>query len=306
MRLTNLLKYVILTAEEKLAWRVKRKADFFMINGLAIWHYPTRNDLENVKFFADHGFNAVSMHGRAMAKVGMNETLGADFAAAIRENNMVLTAHSKLPLSHSEEEVAIFKRDVDAIAKWQKQYGLLEVLSFDVAQEVRDNVMPYIEYVLQYEQFGKIALEDFGVTADERAQIEPLKGNPRFGYLLDLGHMNIRIHGINTEPINLFRNSPSECPQTDKPGYNEFLQAFRSKEFPIFEIHLHNNDGVGDLHDFLERGTIDMQAIANILKEMNFKGVVTIETVPRLSGYFYPEADDKIMETFAYWKNCIK
>lgn len=277
-----------------------------MINGLAIWHYPTRNDLENVRFFADHGFEAVSMHGRAMAKVGMNETLGADFAAVIREKNMILTAHSKLPLSHSEEEIALFKRDIDAIAKWQKQYGLLEVLSFDVAQEVRDNVMPYIDYVLQYEQFGKVALEDFGVTEDERAQIEPLKGNSRFGYLIDIGHMNIRIRGLNTEPINLFRNSSSECPKTDNPGYDEFLQAFRSKEFPIFEIHLHNNDGAGDLHDFLERGTIDMQAIANILKEMDFEGVVTIETVPRLAGYFYPEADDKIMETFAYWKNCIK
>ncbi len=277
-----------------------------MINGLAIWHYPTRNDLENVRFFADHGFEAVSMHGRAMAKVGMNEALGADFASVIREKKMVLTAHGKLPLSHSEEDVAIFKRDIDAIAKWQKQYGLLEVLSFDVAQEVRDDVMPYVAYVLQYEQFGKIALEDFGVTEEERAQIEPLKKEPRFGYLLDIGHMNIRMHGVNTEPINLFRNSPSECPKTDAPGYDEFLQAFRSKEFPIFEIHLHNNDGVGDLHGFLENGTIDMQAFANVLKEMGYNGIVTIETVPRLAGYFYPEADDKIMETFAYWKNCIK
>ena len=277
-----------------------------MINGLAIWHYPTRNDVENAAFFADNGFGSVSMHGRAMAKVGMNEELGEAFASVIHEKGLVLTAHSKLPLKHTEEEVAIFKRDIDAIAKWQKKYGLLEVLSFDVAQDVRDNVMPYIEYVLGYEQFGKVALEDFGVTEDERAQIEPLKGNPRFGYLLDLGHMNIRIHGVNTEPINLFRNSPTECPQTTNPGYNEFLQAFRSKEFPIFEIHLHNNDGVGDLHQFLDVGTIDMKAIADILKGMNYQGVVTIETVPRLAGYFYPEADEKILETFAYWKNCIK
>ena len=277
-----------------------------MVNGLAIWHYPHRNDLENLRFFAKNGFEGVSMHGRAMAKVGMNEELSEAFASVIKETNLVLTAHSKLPLSHSEEEVAIFKRDIDAIAKFQKKYGLLEVLSFDVAQEVRDHVMPYIEYVLQYEQFGKIALEDFGVTEDERAQIEPLKGNKRFGYLLDLGHMNIRIHGINTEPINLFRNSPSECPQTEKPAYAEFLQAFRSKEFPIFEIHLHNNDGIGDLHNFLEIGTIDMKDIARILKEMDFQGVVTIESVPRLQGYHYPESDEKILETFAYWQSLLK
>ncbi len=277
-----------------------------MVNGLAIWHYPRRNDLENIRFFAENGFGAVSMHGRAMAKVGMNEALGEAFASLIRETKLVLTAHGKLPLTHSEQEIAIFKRDIDAIAGWQKKYGLLEVLSFDVAQEVRDNVMPYIEYVLGYEQFGKIALEDFGVTEAERAQIEPLKGNGRFGYLIDIGHMNIRIHGKNTEPIHLFRNSPSECPQCENPGYREFLKAIRSKEFPIFEIHLHNNDGVGDLHGMLENGTIDMHAIADVLKELHYDGIVTIETVPRLCGYEGDEADEKILETFAYWKNCIR
>ena len=39
-----------------------------MKNGLAIWHYNHRTDAENAKFFADNGFNAVSMHGRAMTK----------------------------------------------------------------------------------------------------------------------------------------------------------------------------------------------------------------------------------------------
>jgi hypothetical protein len=53
--------------ERKLAGG-KTKRRIFMINGLAIWHYPTRNDLENVRFFAENGFGAVSMHGRAMAK----------------------------------------------------------------------------------------------------------------------------------------------------------------------------------------------------------------------------------------------
>ena len=278
-----------------------------MINGLAIWHYPHRNDLQNLEFFADNGFGGVSMHGRAMAKVGMNEELGEAFAAVIREKKLVLTAHSKLPLTHSEEEVAIFKRDVDAIAKWQKKYGLLEVLSFDVAQDVRDNVMPYIEYVLGYEQFGKVALEDFGVTAEERAQIESLKGNPRFGYLLDLGHMNIRIHGVNTEPINLFRNSPSECPRCDNPGYNEFLRAFRSKEFPIFEMHLHNNDGENDIHLFLEDGPLDIPMIARVVRDIDFQGIMTIESAP---GFKFEcsgdDADEGILKTFDYWKECCR
>lgn len=276
-----------------------------MVNGLAIWHYPHRNDVENAKFFAENGFGGVSMHGRAMAKVGMNEELSEAFASVIQENHLVLTAHGKLPASHEEKDVEIFKHDIESIAKFQKKYGLLEVLSFDVPVEIRDNVLPYIEYVLKHEEFGKIAVEDFGLTEEERKQIEPLKGNSRFGYLLDIGHMNVRLRGKGTENI-LFFNSPSECPQSEEPGVTEFLQAFRSKEFPVFELHLHNNDGATDGHNFLENGSLDMRIIAEVLKKIAYDGIVTIESVPRLQGFHYPESDEKIIKTLEYWKNLIK
>ena len=277
-----------------------------MINGLAIWHYPHRNDLENVRFFAENGFASVSMHGRAMTKVCMDEALSAEFAALVREKGIVLTAHGKLPSSHDAADVAEFQSSIDYMAKWQAKYGVLAILSFDVPQEIRDNVLPYINYVLDYEQFQKVAVEDFGLTAAERAQIAPLKGNERFGYLIDIGHMNIRLHGINTDSITLFTNSPEECPKTDAPKFEDFLKAFQSKEFPVFEIHLHNNDGVADEHGFLEKGTIDIREIANVLKQIDYKGVVTIETVPRMHGYHYPESDARILETYEFWKNCLK
>ncbi len=277
-----------------------------MINGLAIWHYPTRTDLENVRFFADHGFASVSMHGRAMAKVCMDDTLSAEFAALVKEKQLILTAHGKLPLSHGETDVSDFKRSIDAIAKWQKQYGALAILSFDVPLEIRDCVLPYIEYVLAYEQFDKIAVEDFGLTDAERAQIEPLKDNQRFGYLIDVGHMNIRLHGINMEDNPLFTNFIDECPKTDYPGFEDFLRAFKAKEFPIFEIHLHNNDGIADQHDFLDHGTIDMKDIARVLKTIGYDGVVTIETVPRLQGYFRDEADERIFRNFDIWKDYVE
>lgn len=277
-----------------------------MINGLAIWHYPHRNDLQNAGFFADNGFGAVSMHGKAMTKVCMDEERSVAFADLIREKNLVLTAHGKLPSTHGEEDVAEFRRSIDAMAKWQAKYGLLAILSFDVPQEIRDNILPYLEYVLAYGQFGKIAVEDFGLTKAERAQIEPLKENGRFGYLLDIGHMNIRLRGRGAEQYTLFANSPEECPKTENPGYEEFLQAFRSKEFPIFEIHLHNNDGATDGHGFLEQGTLDMKNIADVLKTIGYEGVVTIESVPRMQGCFPPESDARILQTFDYWKNLIK
>ena len=277
-----------------------------MINGLAIWHYPTRTDAQNAAFFADHGFSAVSMHGNSMAKISRDDTLSEEFASVIREKKLVLTVHGVLPKSHSDEEIEIFKNNVDSIAKWQEKYGLIEIFSFDVWGQIRDNIVPYVEYVLAYKQFKKVALEDFGITMEERAQAACFKDDPRFGYLIDLGHLNVRITGKSTNPIALLTHSDLECPKTENPGFDAFLQAFRSKEFPVFEIHLHNNDGVDDLHNFLEVGTVDMRDIAAVLKEIDYKGIITIESVPGMQGYVYPEADDKILETFEYWKSCIK
>ena len=83
----------------------------------------------------------------------------------------------------------------------------------------------------------------------------------------------------------------------------QFREAFDSKEFPVFEIHLHNNDGSKDMHHFLQCGTLDMEIIFSLLKERNFEGVITIEAAP---GYefecTYPESDIRILEDVDYLK----
>ena len=40
-----------------------------MKTGLAIWHYPHRTVFENVAFFAENGFESVSIHGADMLAV---------------------------------------------------------------------------------------------------------------------------------------------------------------------------------------------------------------------------------------------
>lgn len=274
-----------------------------MINGLAIWHYPHRTPIENVIFFADNGFSSVSMQGKKMYKVCEDETSAAHLAAIVKERNLVLTVHYKMPETHSSEDVKDFEKFIDGMAKWQKTYGLISVLSFDVPQNIRDNVLPYLRYVLKYEQFSKIAVEDFGLTEDERKQIEPLKADKRFGYLVDIGHLYIRLRGECVDKMTQFENSPHECPVTKNPGYDDFMRAFASKEFPIFEVHLHNNDGADDTHLFFEDGTLDMQIISDVLRDIKFDGIATIESAP---GYKfeckYPESDERILQTFRQWK----
>ncbi len=278
-----------------------------MKNGVAIWHYRNRTVLENAEYFADHGFDSVSLHGASMHKIAKSDEEGAKLAEVVARKNLVLSVHHKLPIDHSEKSVAVFLDAINAMGKWQEKYGLLGILSFDVPLDIRDNITPYVDYVLKTVGGCKIALEDFGLTDAERAQIEHLKGNPRFGFLVDIGHMNIRLCGKNDSGNPLFTNFADECPASEKPGYEEFLRAFRSKEFPIFELHLHNNNGIDDQHYFIEDGPLDIPAVAKVMKTLGFDGVVTNESAP---GYTFEcpfeVADRRIGENLAWWKELCK
>ena len=277
-----------------------------MKNGLAIWHYPHRSVLENVLFFAEQGFDSVSILGYHMDEICADEQQSAELARLINEKRIVLTVHHKLPLNHSEESVSSFKATVERFAAWQRKYKSIDILSFDVLEPIRDCITPYIDYVLEKVPFSKIALEDFGLTNGERQQIEHLKSCERFGYLIDIGHMYIRMHGKRHEGETLMINSPDECPATEQPTAEDFLRAFRSKEFPIFEIHLHSNDGITDLHYFLDDGVLDVKMIADVLKEIDYRGILTIESAPGcMFRCAYPESDKRILETYKLWKQCI-
>ncbi|MBQ6990952.1 MAG: hypothetical protein IJN58_07835 [Clostridia bacterium] len=274
-----------------------------MKDGLAIWHYPHRSTIENVLFFASQGFTSVSLLGSHMDDLCKRPDLAKLLADIVKEKDLTLTVHSKLPASHGEWDVAAFRASIEGYAAWQREYGLISVLSFDVADAIRDNITPYLQYVLDAVPGCKVAIEDFGLNPAERGQIECFKSEPRFGYLLDMGHMFIRLRGKN-DRATLFRHSDEEAPQSDNPGYDHFMAAFRSKEFPIFELHVHNNDGERDMHYFLEEGTLDIPMLARVIRDFGFDGVLTIESAPGFQfPCVYPESDQKILETCRYWKS---
>lgn len=278
-----------------------------MKTGLAIWHYPHRTVVENAAYFIKQGYDSISLLGTHMVDVCKNEADSRALAELVAQSGVVLTVHHLLPRTHDAADVAVFHDGVEAIAAWQKQYGLMAVYSFDVLQAIRGNIVPYLQYVLDTVPGCKVAVEDFGLTPEERAQIEHLKAEPRFGYLLDIGHMFIRLVGQNISRQTLFTHSDSEGPVCEHPGTEAFLTAFRSKEFPVFEMHMHNNDGVEDMHYFLEDGALDVTGVSHAIKEFGFKGVLTIESAP---GYRfecrYPESDERIAKSTAYWRSMMK
>ncbi|MBQ3425744.1 MAG: sugar phosphate isomerase/epimerase [Clostridia bacterium] len=275
-------------------------------NGLAMWHYPHRSTIENVEFFTKCGFDILSLHRAQLTDSVLSADNGASLARVLKDNGRTITVHGALPISHAKEDVRDYMRNILNIADWQKRYGLIEILSFDVLDPIRDDMRGYIDFALDKVPDCKIAVEDFGLNDNELAQIEHLRGNDRFGYLIDIGHMNIRLTGKPAVDLTLFRNCGFEGELAEKPGYEQFLAAFRSKTFPIFEIHLHNNNGIDDMHYFLEDGVLDIGIIAKVLKEIKYSGIVTIESAP---GYMFKcfgnEADERMIKTFRYWKEII-
>ena len=280
-----------------------------MLQGLAIWHYPHRSMVDNIRYFAALGLDSVSVHGAQFVAAIADPATAEDLAVAVSETGVVFTVHYDLPRSHEPEAVAVFEAGIAAIAAWQRAYGHIAVLSFDVPQPLRGGVGigGYLDRVLEEVSDCRVAVEDFGLNESERGQIAHLKGNERFGYLVDIGHLFIRMRGENVSGKTLFTHAPDECPVSKAPDAAAFAAALAGKDFPIFEMHLHNNDGVQDLHWFLEEGELDVPAVAHALQGMGFDGVLTVESAP---GFKFEcrgkDADEGIGRTLAYWKRCCE
>lgn len=280
-----------------------------MLQGLAIWHYPHRTMVDNIRYFAALGLDSVSVHGAQFVNAIADPATSDAIALAVRDTGVVFTVHYCLPRKHEPEAVAVFEAGIYAIAAWQRAHGSIAVLSFDVPQPIRGGagIGSYLDFVLKIVPDCKVAVEDFGLNADEREQIAHLKSDPRFGYLVDIGHLFIRLQGRNQSGKTLFTHAPDEHPVCEAPDSSVFKAAFESKEHPIFEMHLHNNDGVDDLHWFLEQGSMDVPAVAKALKEMGFGGVLTVESAP---GFRFEcrgkDADEGIGRTLEYWKKCCE
>ena len=277
-----------------------------MLNGLAAWHYPHRTLKENIAYFTEQGYEAISLLGFHFID-GIRED-GEGLAEAMKQSGCIFTVHHKLPATHGAQDVDTFAAEMRDIGAWQAKHSLVTNLTFDVADDIRDNIAPYVQLTIDSVPNCIVGVEDFGLNPAERVQIEYLKGNPRFAFLIDIGHMFLRLRGQcpHADHVTLFRHTDDEGPENENPGYESFMTALKSKEFPICEIHLHNNDGLDDLHWFLNDGPLDIPMMAKVIRDFGFDGVLTIESAP---GFKFEckgkDADDGIAKTFAYWKDCL-
>ncbi|MDY6184844.1 MAG: hypothetical protein SPI22_05445 [Eubacteriales bacterium] len=58
------------------------------------------------------------------------------------------------------------------------------------------------------------------------------------------------------------------------------------------------------MHYFLEDGCLKVEEVARAVKELEFDGVMTIESAPGCRFVCkYPESDERIAATFGYWRD---
>ena len=129
-----------------------------------------------------------------------------------------------------------------------------------------------------------IAFEDVPLNGEEAAWFSDFPAGGDYGLLADLGHMNLRLSKAGD-------NSPEA-----------FAQAYAALPLHVYELHLHNNDGVKDMHDMMWNGTMDYAAVAAQLHRAHFDGVFTIESVPGWHGMTGNDADAAIFRCRDYWQ----
>lgn len=235
-------------------------------SGVALWNY-VRDDEEHIQALARElhaqGFEAVSYNGREFSVI--DDKAGASLAQLLSDTGMLLTVHYLLPDPDKPEMCEAFVKGIDHMAAWQRRYGMLHALTFDVWYD-RKGLLPYLKYTLESMRGlnVKVCCEDFPLNAQEADMLSDIVApEDDFGLLIDVGHMNLR--------------QTAAGKHTDQ----DFVEAFKALPYPVYEVHLHDNHGDKDEHRWLGYGTLPVAAVAQGLKAVNFDGVVTVEIIQR-------------------------
>lgn len=249
---------------------------------VAGWHYSHRTLNQNAEYFLKNGFDLFSALGKDFAELmkdrqeaeKLAETLQSIAKERGEPSERLLTVHYGLPDPTKREDVEAFYASLEEILAWEERFGRLRVLSFDVWYP---NVFPLVEHVVR--QFAetkvRVAFEDYCLDGLDADHAELMNRYP-FYELVDAGHMNFRLFGGGGDH-----------------SVQGFHREFDKLGLPVIETHIHNNNGLRDMHRplldpemlALDAGSFDTEAYLTLLRDRGLNDViVTIETMPFLYG----------------------
>ena len=253
----------------------------------AIWNYtePDVPLLDLVEEFARFGYDAISFSSTQLPK--QTEGEWRDIAAFVEDRDLVVTIHCSFDLT-----LADAGRALDWFADSLRAITFDAVMASDPRGAFYDTqrMVALLRGIIGTSEGTqlRVAIEDFPLddSAVEfyRAGLEPLLECGRYGILVDVGHLNMRLHG---------------------GGYFEGMSVaeyIARLPLPVVEVHLHDNNGARDEHGHFGLGNIDFAEVAAALKSVGFDGVSTIEIAPTFHGSTPSESKPRAKESLDRWK----
>jgi sugar phosphate isomerase/epimerase len=258
-----------------------------MLTAVATWPFVTREMplAQRVEQFADLGFEGVSMLPRQL--LDLSEAEAGELVRVLDARSLCATVHGDAGLQP------------DQVARLLDTLGdRLRCLTIDRAYR-EDSRGRFYDAEGMAATLGTVAslcagkelyvaVEDFpldeAAVAHYRGALEPLLASPRYGILIDVGHLNWRRHRTH-----YFADL----------SVGEYIARV---PLPIVEVHLHDNDGTRDAHAPLGEGNVDFGEVAAALKTVGFDGVATVEIAPGLHGASPDEELPRLVEAAAIWR----
>ncbi len=255
--------------------------------GIAIWNYlePDACVPDVVAEFVGFGFDAVSLQVQQIT--GLDASARRDLDSLLDERSLAATIHGDFRVDRMALRDAVAFLGTRLYAVSFDADMTLDSLGarYDAAGMARTLAELDARTTGASFHFG---IEDFPL---DRAALEHYRDDlvlllerDCFGMLIDVGHLNLR------------------CRR------EAYFQSLRPQEYlerlplPVFEVHVHDNDGQGDCHAPIGTGNAPFEQVAEGLRDIGFDVVSTIEIAPSFHGSTPAESKPRARESLAAWR----
>jgi len=255
--------------------------------GIAVWLYVEEGKPlpQLVREFADLGFDAISF--RCETILDVDSAAREELAAVMDERDLTATVHTHCGVTDEglNAVVGLFADrlysitlDADHVDDSRGKFWDGPATAAVLARVERTTRGTPV--LFGAEDFPRDAL----ALGHYRDDLAPLLNCPRYGILVDIGHMNLHLRSKQ-----YYRGVTPE-------------EYFGRLPLPLIELHLHDNDGTKDQHQYFGMGNNDFAAVARAGRAIGFDGVATIEAVPRWCDLTPDEAMPHAKASLDTWR----
>lgn len=254
---------------------------------IAVWNYltPETRVIDLIREFVASGYNTISLSSSQFRRNNNHETEAV--ADIVHSEGLGVTIH------------CAFDFGAQGVQHARELFGdHLLAVTFDPLMQYEPRgtfydtatMMPTVSQILSATEGStlRVGVEDFPLDLSAvqfyHDDLTELMANPRYGMLLDVGHLNIRLRA---------------CRYFAGMSVRDYIRAI---PVPIIEVHLHDNHGIRDEHGPFGQGTVDFAGIASALRQVGFSGVSTVEIAPSLHNSTPAMAKPHAHAALAKWR----